>query len=368
MENRPTIKEMFDHLHNHPEVSWQETKTTEYIASLLEKTSARVSRFDDCPGLIAEIGSGKPCVAVRADLDALWQEVDGEYKANHSCGHDAHMSIVLEALFMLEQKQGDMNGTVRFIFQPAEETIEGALKVVEKGVVDDVDYLYGLHLRPIQELRSGQFTPGIQHGAVRFLEGKITGEDAHGARPHLNKNAIELGAEIIHHLNSIHLDPMVPYSAKVTSFHSGGSNTNIIPGSATFAMDLRAQTNDVMAELMSKIEAIVDSVSSLHGTPLGLKVKSNVPAAIVSEDAVRKMEQAIRTVAGEDNVNPVIPSTGGDDFHYYTIKRPGLKAAMLGVGCDLKPGLHHPKMTFDQDVMAEASQILVKAVLETLEG
>lgn len=276
------------------------------------------------------------------------------------------MAIVLETLFALEKKQSVWSGTVRFIFQPAEETVEGALVMVRKGVVNDVDYLYGLHLRPEQELRTGEFAPGIQHGAARFLEGTISGEDAHGARPHLNKNAIDIGAEIIHMMKGIHLNPRIPYSVKVTSFHSGGKSSNIIPGTATFSLDLRAQTNEVMEELTVKVEAIMNAVSDLYDTPIDLVLKSEAAAAEWSEEAVEYMEKSIRGVVGDRACRQIIQTTGGDDFHFYTIKKPDLKATMLAIGCGLKPGLHHPKMTFDHKVMPVASDILVRAVLETL--
>lgn len=361
---RPTVQEIFDHLHQNPEVSWKETKTTDYIASLLEKTNARIRRFNDCTGLIADLGQGAPVIAIRADIDALWQEVDGTFQANHSCGHDAHMAIVLDALYKLEERKDSWNGTIRFIFQPAEEKIQGALKMVEEGVIDSVEYLYGLHLRPMQELRTGQFAPGIQHGAVRFLKGEIKGEDAHGARPHLNKNAIELGAEFVHMMNAIHLDPKIPHSAKMTSFQSGGSSANIIPGNAAFSIDLRAQTNEAMSELFSKIEAIADCISKLHGSEIKVKITSDVPAAVMNEESVMHMEHAIREVKGEEHLKPVIETTGGDDFHFYSIMQPDLKATMLAVGCDLQPGLHHPDMTFDQSVLGEASEIIVETVLQ----
>ncbi|WP_394218292.1 M20 peptidase aminoacylase family protein [Halobacillus trueperi] len=363
MVNHPSINQIFTHLHDHPETSWQEEKTTNYIENLLTESNCKVQRFDDCTGLVAELGHGKPCVAIRADIDALWQEVDGEFKANHSCGHDAHMSIVIHALFALEERRADWKGTLRVIFQPAEETIEGALAMVEKGVLEDVDYLFGLHLRPIQELRSGEFSPAIHHGAVRFLEGRIEGEDAHGARPHLNKNAIELGAELVQLLNNIHVDPMVPHSAKVTSFHSGGKSTNIIPGRATFSIDVRAQTNEVMDELVAKIKSACHALSNFYSTGVQVDEKAQVPAAVISEEAAGYLEQGILKVRGEDALKPPIQTTGGDDFHFYTIRKPELKASMLAVGCDLQPGLHHPHMTFDQSAMLDASRVLVETVI-----
>ena len=96
---------IFQHLHENPEVSWKEYNTTAYIAKFLEGEGISYKTFDDCPGVIAEMGSGEPVVAVRGDMDALWQEVDGEFKANHSCGHDAHMTIVMGLILQLKQKK-----------------------------------------------------------------------------------------------------------------------------------------------------------------------------------------------------------------------------------------------------------------------
>src|SRR5699024_2552228 len=109
-------------------------------------------------------------------IDALWQEVEGEFQANHSCGHDAHMTIAIGVIFTLLKKGLPNRGTFRFIFQPAEEKGEGALAYVEKGVVDDVDFLYGMHLRPIQELSNGYYSPAIDHGAAKLLTGSIIGD------------------------------------------------------------------------------------------------------------------------------------------------------------------------------------------------
>ncbi len=199
-----------------------------------------------------EIGHGKPVIGLRADIDALWQEVDGEFTANHSCGHDAHMTIAIGTLMTLLETGCPAQGTFRFLFQPAEEKGTGALSFVDKGLVDDADFLYGMHLRPGEELGHEQFAPAIKHGAARFLKGTIRGDDAHGARPHLNANAIEIGAELIQHLNNIHINPMIPHSAKMTAFQADGGSTNIIPGNASFSLDLRAQTNAVMSELTEK--------------------------------------------------------------------------------------------------------------------
>ncbi|MFA9559703.1 M20 peptidase aminoacylase family protein [Evansella sp. AB-rgal1] len=361
------ITRVFEYLHENPETSWKEYNTTKYIAEFLREQGISVRTFDNIPGLIAEIGEGSPMVAVRADMDALWQEVDGTFKANHSCGHDAHMAIVCGVAMALKGITPPPKGTVRFIFQPAEEKGTGALHLVEEGVVDDVNYLYGIHLRPIQELEDGKAVPSIIHGAAKIMQGKITADDAHAARPHLGKNAIEVGAQMITMLNSIHLNPMESYSVKMTSFHAGGESANIIPGSATFSIDLRAQRNEVMDELTEKVEQIAGSLQSYYNIGIELTETASIAAAQVHEEAQAFMEKAIIHVIGEANLREPLITTGGDDFHFYTIKRPHLKAAMLGLGCGLAPGLHHPKMTFNKDAMINGVKILSEVVINTLE-
>ncbi|USK42049.1 M20 peptidase aminoacylase family protein [Cytobacillus oceanisediminis] len=364
---KPALDMVFNHLHENPEVSWREYKTTEYLRKFLESRGFQVQLFGDCPGLVVEVGEGSPCVALRADMDALWQEVDGKFQANHSCGHDAHMTMGVGAMLLLQKAGFPKKGKLKFIFQPAEEKGTGALKMIEHGVLDDVDYLYGVHLRPIQEIRDGEASAAIYHGAARFLTGEIIGEDAHGARPHLGQNAIEIGASFIHEIKNIHLDPMVPHTAKMTKFHAGSDSGNIIPGKASFSLDLRAQTNEIITALGEKIETITEYLSKLYGVKISLEMKANVAAADVDEEAQKYLEMAIVDVLGAGQLREPIVTSGGEDFHFYTLKKPNIKATMLGLGCDLKPGLHHPDMTFNREAIYSGMEILAKAVMATLE-
>ncbi|MGA5688239.1 M20 peptidase aminoacylase family protein [Cytobacillus pseudoceanisediminis] len=366
-EIKPALDMVFNHLHENPEVSWKEYKTTAYLQKFLESRGFQVQLFADCTGLVVEVGDGSPCVALRADMDALWQEVDGKFQANHSCGHDAHMTMGVGAMLLLQKAGFPKKGKLKFIFQPAEEKGTGALKMIEHGVLDDVDYLYGVHLRPIQEIRDGEASAAIYHGAARFLTGEIIGEDAHGARPHLGQNAIEIGASFIHEIKNIHLDPMVPHTAKMTKFHAGSDSGNIIPGKASFSLDLRAQTNEVIHALGEKIETITEYLSKLYGVKISLETKANVAAAEVNEEAQYFLEKAIVDVLGAGRLREPIVTSGGEDFHFYTLKKPNIKASMLGLGCDLKPGLHHPDMTFNREAIYSGMEILAKAVMATLE-
>lgn len=361
------LDQIFDHLHSHPEVSWSEIHTTEYVKNILKENGCHIRTFEDSTGIIGDIGEGKPVVAIRADMDALWQQVEGEFRANHSCGHDAHMTMVLGVLFQLKKFPKLPTGTIRLIFQPAEEKGAGALKMVEKGVADDVDFLYGVHLRPIQEAVNGKAAPSIIHGASRLLGGKIIGEDSHGARPHLGPNAIDVGAALVGLVNGIHADPMVPHSIKMTKFLAGGENANIIPGSAEFSMDLRAQTNEAIQELQQHLENAVSFLAREYQVKIELTTEAEIAAAVVNEEAQNFMHEAIQETIGKQNLLPPIVTPGGDDFHFYTLKRPHLKATMLGLGCDLQPGLHHPDMHFNHKAIPVGIEILTKAVIMTME-
>lgn len=363
------ITETFHYLHNHAEISWEETETTKYIADLLEESGCRVRTFADCTGVIGEYGNfdkGLPVVGIRADMDALWQEVNGTFQPNHSCGHDAHMAMVLGVLWKLaERPEMREKIAVKFIFQPAEEKGSGALKMVEKEVTRDVDYLFGVHLRPAQETKMNHATPVIVHGATKMYQGEIKGDDAHGARPHLNHNAIEVGAEIVNLLNKIHLDPRVPHSVKMTKFHAGGKSSNIIPGNASFSLDLRAQQNVVMEELERKVNGIFAAVRDLYDIDIEITNVDGIAAAKTNEEAISIMRTAITETLGEEGLDGPLVTPGGDDFHFYTIKKPSLKATMLGLGCALSPGLHHPEMIFDVNALKNGTEILYRAVLGT---
>src|SRR5699024_6761605 len=149
------VLETFTHIHNNGAVSWNEVKTTNYIKKILEENNCKVTTFDNSTGVVGTYGSFKtnlPVVAIRADIDALWQQVNRKYQAKHSGGHDAHTAMVLGVLWKLNQITSIQNQVaVKFIFQPAEEVGEGALKMVENKIIDDVDYLFGIHLRPEEE-------------------------------------------------------------------------------------------------------------------------------------------------------------------------------------------------------------------------
>ena len=356
------VLQWFEHFHQNPEVSWKEYKTTEKIAEILAANDVTYRLFDGIPGLVAEIGSGEEVIAMRADIDALWQEVDGEMRANHSCGHDANITMVLGAILKLKELQ--LKKRIRFIFQPAEESGGGALETMKQNVLENVSYLFGVHLRPIEELPLGKITPAIHHGAAIFMKGKIRGIDAHGARPHQGKNAIDVLVAIHQFISNIHMDPFEACSVKMTRMQADGGSINIIPGNAEFSMDIRAQKNEVLKTLIEKVQHGIKMIGSIYNIEISLDWYDRTPGAIVHEDAAKIAELSIIEALGINALAPEIHTPGSDDFHYYTVKHPELKAAMIGVGANLEPGLHHPQMTFDKKALFDG----IKVVTTTLKN
>lgn len=367
------ITRVWRHLHDTPEPSWAEHATAEYLMGLFRAAGLDPRPFAgradergvpvDFPGFTVDVGPGEPIVGLRADLDGLAHESAAGTVLAHSCGHDANMAIVTETVLRLAELGDALGHGVRAIFQPAEERGNGAESVAALGVADGLDVLLGVHLRPGSELPAPMFTPAIQHGACLFARGTIAGADHHGARPHLGTNAIEVVAAFQRALADVHVDPQVPASAKLTEVSAGSGNLNVIPGSASFGIDLRAQTNEAMAVLRAGTERIAAALSELHGVPVTLAFEDYVPAAVVGRAAEELLARAIDAAAGPEHRAPRSVTSGSDDFHFYTLRRPALPAAMLGVGADVTPGLHDAAMVFDTARLAPAAEVLLRACL-----
>ncbi|WP_156386108.1 amidohydrolase [Arthrobacter sp. Soil764] len=365
---RRRLHDIWNHLHQHPEPSMEESATSDYLAGLLTRAGLEPRKFGAFPGFTVDVGEGVPTIGLRADMDALVQEVDGKPTVVHSCGHDANMAIVAAVMLELAEQAGPMDGAVRAIFQPAEEAGNGAERVAALGVTDGLEYLFGVHLRPQQELPAPCLAPAISHGACLFANGTITGEDHHGARPHLGANAVELAFEVSAGLRRLKIDPQVPSSAKMTMLHAGGSNLNVIPGSGHFGVDMRAQTNEAMDTLRTGLVEVCRSVAAAAGVGIRLDFRDEVPAAVIGPEAEAALASSITATLGSGYLRPRIVTSGSDDFHFYTRRNPALQAAMLAVGANVQPGLHHPEMTFDGDAMERAVAVLLASCRQVTAG
>jgi amidohydrolase len=353
------VEELYAILHAMPEPGLQEVRTAAFLAEQLSKAGYAVQTGVGGTGVIGVLRGQKPgpVLALRADMDALKHRIDGKECALHTCGHDAHSAMVLCAAE--QAAKGRLaSGTLKILFQPAEETLVGALGLIDAGAIADVDAIVGIHLRPEQEAKRGQATPALCHGASGRIEATIEGVTAHGGRPHLGINAIDAAAAVVNAINAIHMNPVVPHSIKVTKLLAGGAATNLIPDKAEMTMDVRAQTNGLMQELLRKAEAAIGNAAASVGAKAVTRIKPGAQAAEYTEEMVELAREAIVAVLGQAGLLPPIITPGAEDFHFYIKRKPTIKAAYIGLGCDLTPGLHHPQMKFEVGSLSHGVGIL----------
>ncbi|MCP8968986.1 amidohydrolase [Ectobacillus ponti] len=363
-EQREVLLQTYQDLHALAEPSWEEKETSRYIADRLRQAGFAVQTFPDHYGMIAEIpGRTDTVIALRADMDALVQEVDGVIKPNHSCGHDAHSTMVLYAALAIAASGIQPAHTLRFIFQPAEEKGEGALRMVQEGALENVSYLFGVHVRPHMEVSDGQAAPVIIHGAAGTIRGMVKGLQAHAARPQDGINAIEAAALLVQKLKHIQLETDVPYSIKMTQLRTENESSNIIPETAAFTIDVRAQTNEVMSELQQLAAEAMEETMRETGAAISWSMNEYVPAATINEKAMAFAAAAIADILGNGQAAPPCVSQGAEDFHYYTSTTPSIAATMVGLGCGLAPGLHHPHMSFNREALVDGAKILAQTML-----
>ncbi|HED2950388.1 TPA: amidohydrolase, partial [Klebsiella variicola subsp. variicola] len=244
--------EHFNYLHQIPELGFEEYKTSAYIGDALAAAGFRVHRnVGGTTGIVAEIDSGEPgpVVALRADMDALGHIIDGRLEARHTCGHDGHSSVVLTAAEEILAEGLVKRGKLKVLFQPAEELGTGAIALTEAGVLDDVEMLFGFHLRPLEECPMGQAVPAMYYSASATVMVDFHGKAAHAARPHLGINALDAASHAVQAVNGIHLAPSLTWSAKATRFLCDAGVTNSVPAKAHVCWDLRCEENDGMATL-----------------------------------------------------------------------------------------------------------------------
>lgn len=361
------VVEIWKELHRMPEPGMKEFKTGAYLADALEKLGYEVTRGVGKTGVVGVVRGKEPgpSVMLRADMDALpFKNEDGSIEYVHACGHDSHSAMVLTAAAELVDKV--KKGTLKILFQPAEETLEGALAVMKDGAIDDVDIALGLHVRPVQDIPAGTCCAAVRHSASTFLCVEIEGKSAHAARPHLGVNCAEAAALITNAICAIKMNPALTWSCKVTSISAVSSASNIIPDRGELVLDVRAQTNELMDDLLEKVRRAIEGAASSIGAKATIRFPGGViPAAIYDEDLVAEVAQTIKEELGADKLAPDCGG-GGEDFHYFKQTKPHMKAAYFGLGAGCTPGLHARNMTFDTAQLAKGVKVLVAMALKKL--
>lgn len=363
------IYELYDALHAMPEIGFKEFKTAAFLAEQLKSVGFEVQTGVGGTGVVGTLRAGLPgpVLGLRADMDALPYVIDGKPCMRHTCGHDAHCAMVLASAIKASEK-GIRKGSLKILFQPSEEPDNGALAAIKDKAVDDMDYLFAMHIRPKQEIRYGQATPAMFHGSCYMLTADIKGVSAHAGRPHLAVSTVDAAVLATNAINAIHADPNIQNSAKVTMIQAGGNGEalNTIPNRAKMAIDLRAQNNTIMRELISKVTTAVEQSARVIGAEAVVTNLGGVPAAENNHEAMTLATEAIAEVLGAENIVDQVVSPGGDDFNYYMQHKPTLKATYIGLGTDATPGLHHPDMQFRKEALEDGVKIfdcLIKKLL-----
>jgi amidohydrolase len=365
---RDDIFRTYQDLHICAEPSGQEEKTSSYLKMRFVEAGLTIQTFPGHWGFSVELPGDDPLdvVAVRADMDAVVHDWNGKMQALHTCGHDGHSTMVMYTALAIASSRMRSKRTIRFLFQPAEETGQGALQMMKSGALDHVTKLVGIHLRPEVEVIAGKASPVILHGGSATLKGKLIGQQAHAARPHLGRNVLETAACLISAIQNIRLTHEKTYSVKMTHLHAGSlQSTNVIPGEASFALDLRAASHAGLEELKQRTLHVLTNVGNLMENKIEWEWSSHTPAAVPNQEMIILAQNAITKVLGPQGVAPACVTQGAEDFHFYTEQMPHLAATMIGLGCGLTPGLHHPQMQFQLEALIDGIKILTHLCLDT---
>lgn len=362
--NAERLQADWDALHTMAEPGFEEYRTSDYIKDRLLSMGYQVTPIAGT-GLLAKLEGEEPgkLVGLRADMDALrFFNEDGSSEMVHACGHDAHCAMVLAAGEFAARK-GLRKGTLYLLFQPAEETIYGASRVIADGGLPHLDALFGMHLRPQAETPLGTATAQLLHQAAMPMTVTFLGKEAHGARPQLGINALSAAAASIAAVDALRLDTAYRYSAKATNCTCYDNSHNVIPARCTVQFDLRAQTNALAKTLAAAIQEIVERCAQAVGCQVSY-TQSWSYAAEYDPALVKICETAIMQTLG--SLEPPALTFGSEDFHAYHVEY-GIPTAYIGLGSGLTPGLHARDMRFDHACMAPGAEILFRCAAQLLQ-
>ena len=352
------------HLHKYPELSEKEFETTKSIERWLKEAGIEKRNTNLETGVFADITGEKtgPVVAIRADIDALpIEEQTGlPYTSTikgvmHACGHDFHTAALIGAAYLLKEEQAELNGTVRLIFQPAEELGGGAEQVLKDGQLDGVEAIIGLHNKPDLPVGTIGLKEGPLMAAVDRFHIVITGKGSHAAMPHNGKDPITSAAQLVTALQTIVSRSISPLENAVVSVTKirGGSSWNVLPGNVTLEGTIRTFDPLVRKEVKEKFYSIVNHISAAFSQEATIGWFPG-PPALHNHGALTEIA---RQVAEEQSLQVISPepTMGGEDFACYLQQVPGTFAFFGTNGLE---DWHHPAFTVDESALIKAANFL----------
>lgn len=390
----PQLKQDRRYLHRCPEVGMELPRTVGYIRQRLEDMgiawhscggtlsenmtadymAAGFPRMERATGITALIGSGSPCILLRADMDALPVREDNrlpfraEGGASHMCGHDSHAAMLLGAARILKEREQELPGTVKLMFQPGEETGAGARLMVQAGALRNPvpDAAFAIHVQPTEPVGTACYTMGVNSASLDTFILKIRGKGGHSSQPQLCVDPVMIMNQVYQAVNllaSREADPaaMVALTCGVAR---AGTAVNIIPDQAELHIGLRTLDPASAAHLTERIPQLIDHYVKAWKGEYELTL-FHTPCTSSDETLCRQLLPHIGQITGEEGLRQVPPMTGTEDFGYVTEQIPGM-FLFLGAG---KPGnapLHSPQMILDEDVLPVGAAVYANTAFQWL--
>lgn len=368
-------------IHRHPELAYQEFRTSQLIRDTLDELGIAYRHPFATTGVVATVGNGPgPCIALRADIDALpiHEEADVPYRseidnAMHACGHDCHTAMLLGAARLLKAREARLKGTVALVFQPAEEDGTGASRMAADGALDDprVERIFGLHVWPGLPTGLVQGNAGVVLAAGAAFEIRVEGKGGHGALPHLTIDPIACAAKVVVEVQTIVSRETNPFCPTVVSFGSihGGEAMNVIPSDVILTGTIRSLSGEGLAFTKRRFEEILAGIAAANRCTVRIRSLINdIPATVNDTACWGIAREAAIAVLGPENVRTASPVLASEDFAYYQQRIPGC-FSFIGVSDPAQEshaGLHHPCFRVDESALPLGTAWHVATALRAL--
>jgi amidohydrolase len=368
------LTEIFYWFHQHPELAYKEYETTKKIHDILQDSGINIIDLNLKTGLVAEIQGDfpGPVIALRSDIDALpiQEETELPYSSvipnvMHACGHDFHTTVMLGAARLLQSRKHDIHGTIKIIFQPAEEAPGGAREIIETGVVKDAALIWGIHTTPALAVGTIGIRKGAVMAAVDRFSISIQGKGTHAGHPHKGIDPIVVTAAIVQAVQTIVSRNMNPFSAGLVSItHIESGNTwNIIPDKAFIEGTVRTMNLEDRVLFEQRLETIVKKTAEVYGAQADFLWFPG-PPAVINDGQLCELAQKVAVQSGFC-VQEAESSLGGEDFSLYLEQQ---KGAFLRIGTAGTYPNHHPKFTADEKALAPTAKYMAELAIASLEA
>lgn len=359
------------YFHQYPELSNEEFKTTAKLRQILTEHDIKILDIPLKTGLVAEIGQGDKCIAVRSDIDALPinELVNHDFKSQntdvmHACGHDIHMASVLGTALQLKEIENQLNGRVKIIFQAAEELGYGALEVVDTGIVDDVSAVLGFHNYPSLNIGEFAIKSGVITSAVDRFEFTIQGVGGHAAKPEQSNDPVIVLGQLINSIQSVVSRNISAFDEAVVTIGqvSSGATWNVIADQAYVQGTVRTFDAEVRNLIEQRLQDIAQGLTSMFNVKVTLNY-TKLPGAVINDQQLTDTAIKVAEEIGY-NVNVMKePLTIGEDFSGFSQQIPGVFAF---IGSHSNFDLHHPKYDPDEAILKNVPNYFVKLVEQLL--